>query len=173
MLVRIGKVRVVISVESFSPENLKKSYESTLFLLTRKVFESRKFLITINCIFDAKIFFLPTKIVKYTLNKSPHVNKKAREQFETRIYRAVVTVKPLIPLFEHNFLVLLYYLTKNLRLSNAPALTKSRLFVKQEAMNEKRPAGCFCVPLDIRQRNPWEFVLKNSHCIVHSDLCYF
>mmetsp|Transcript_29520 Transcript_29520/g.35859 ORF Transcript_29520/g.35859 Transcript_29520/m.35859 type:complete len:126 (-) Transcript_29520:926-1303(-) len=34
---------------------------------------------------------LPTKIQKYTVNRSPHVNKKSREQFETRTYRHKLT----------------------------------------------------------------------------------
>lgn len=36
---------------------------------------------------------LPTKIFKNTLLKSPHVNKKAREQFEIKIYRKVCFLK--------------------------------------------------------------------------------
>ncbi len=35
-------------------------------------------------------FFLPTKIKKITLLKSPHVNKKAKEHFEIRNYRRIV-----------------------------------------------------------------------------------
>jgi ribosomal protein S10 len=32
---------------------------------------------------------LPKKIQKFTVLRSPHVNKKSREQFETRIYKQV------------------------------------------------------------------------------------
>lgn len=39
---------------------------------------------------------LPTKKEKYTVLKSPHVNKKARDQFEIR------THKRLVDIFEHN-----------------------------------------------------------------------
>jgi len=35
---------------------------------------------------------LPTKIRKYTVLKSPHVNKKAREQFEIRIHSRVIDI---------------------------------------------------------------------------------
>lgn len=35
---------------------------------------------------------LPRKIEKYTVNRSPHVNKKAREQFEIRTYRRVLEI---------------------------------------------------------------------------------
>ena len=30
---------------------------------------------------------LPTRIEKYTVNRSPHVNKKSREQFEMRTHK--------------------------------------------------------------------------------------
>jgi small subunit ribosomal protein S10 len=36
---------------------------------------------------------LPIKIKKYTVLSSPHVNKKAREQFETRFYKSIITIK--------------------------------------------------------------------------------
>jgi len=35
---------------------------------------------------------MPTKIRKYTVLKSPHVNKKAREQFEIRIHSRVIDI---------------------------------------------------------------------------------
>jgi small subunit ribosomal protein S10 len=35
---------------------------------------------------------LPTKIKKYTVLKSPHVNKDAREQFEMRIYKRLIDI---------------------------------------------------------------------------------
>jgi small subunit ribosomal protein S10 len=31
---------------------------------------------------------LPTRIEKFTVNRSPHVDKKSREQFEVRTYKA-------------------------------------------------------------------------------------
>lgn len=40
--------------------------------------------------------FLPTRIEKYTVTRSPHVDKKSREQFEIR------THKRLIDIYEHN-----------------------------------------------------------------------
>jgi len=33
---------------------------------------------------------LPTKISRYTVLRSPHVNKKSREQFEIRTYRRLI-----------------------------------------------------------------------------------
>jgi small subunit ribosomal protein S10 len=40
--------------------------------------------------------FLPTRIEKYTVTRSPHVDKRSREQFEIR------THKRLIDIHEHN-----------------------------------------------------------------------
>jgi small subunit ribosomal protein S10 len=35
---------------------------------------------------------LPTKKVIYTVNRSPHVNKKSREQFETRTHKRLIDI---------------------------------------------------------------------------------
>ncbi len=35
---------------------------------------------------------LPTKIRKYTVLRSPHVDKKSREQFERRIHKRLVDI---------------------------------------------------------------------------------
>ena len=35
---------------------------------------------------------LPTKRSVYTVNRSPHVNKKSREQFETRIHHRLIDI---------------------------------------------------------------------------------
>jgi small subunit ribosomal protein S10 len=35
---------------------------------------------------------LPTAISKYTVNRSPHVNKKSREQFETRTHKRLMDI---------------------------------------------------------------------------------
>lgn len=35
---------------------------------------------------------LPTKISKFTVLKSPHVNKKAREQFEMRTHKRLIDI---------------------------------------------------------------------------------
>ena len=37
---------------------------------------------------------LPRRIKKYTVIKSPHVNKKSREQLEIRIYKSIVVIIP-------------------------------------------------------------------------------
>lgn len=35
---------------------------------------------------------LPRKIQKYTVNRSPHVDKKSREQFETRTHKRLLDI---------------------------------------------------------------------------------
>lgn len=35
---------------------------------------------------------LPTRIVRYTVNRSPHVDKKSREQFEMRTHKRVLDI---------------------------------------------------------------------------------
>ncbi|MDY6820472.1 MAG: 30S ribosomal protein S10 [Deferribacterota bacterium] len=36
--------------------------------------------------------FLPTKIERYTVTRSPHVNKKSREQFEIRTHKRLIDI---------------------------------------------------------------------------------
>ena len=40
---------------------------------------------------------LPTRIRKYTVLTSPHVNKDAREQFETRTHQRLIDIKDFRP----------------------------------------------------------------------------
>jgi len=35
---------------------------------------------------------LPTKMEKFTVNKSPHIDKKSREQFETRTHKRLIDI---------------------------------------------------------------------------------
>jgi len=42
---------------------------------------------------NVSIFYLPMTSKKITLLKSPHVFKKAKEQFELREYKAVIKIK--------------------------------------------------------------------------------
>lgn len=43
--------------------------------------------------FNIKIARLPVKNRRYTVLKSPHVNKNAREQFELREHKCIITLK--------------------------------------------------------------------------------
>ncbi|MCK4271143.1 30S ribosomal protein S10, partial [bacterium] len=40
---------------------------------------------------------LPTRIKKYTLLRSPHVDKKSREQFEMRIHKRLIDIVEATP----------------------------------------------------------------------------
>lgn len=42
---------------------------------------------------EYKFFSLPIKNKKITLLKSPHVNKKAREQYEIKKYKSLIQIK--------------------------------------------------------------------------------
>ena len=35
---------------------------------------------------------LPTRIARYTVNRSPHTDKKSREQFEVRIHKRLIDI---------------------------------------------------------------------------------
>ena len=43
---------------------------------------------------------LPRKIKKYTVNRSPHVDKKSRDQFEIRIYKSIIIITPSVQTIE-------------------------------------------------------------------------
>lgn len=40
---------------------------------------------------------MPTKIKKYTILRSPHVDKKSREQFEMRVHKRLIELKSPTP----------------------------------------------------------------------------
>jgi small subunit ribosomal protein S10 len=40
---------------------------------------------------------LPTHIERFTVNRSPHVNKKSREQFEMRTHARLIDIKDCLP----------------------------------------------------------------------------
>lgn len=67
-----------IRVEAYSEDYIKLFYNTILLNFYKK-----PFILEISPLKDQK-----KKIRKYTLLKSPHVNKKAREQFESRIFRS-------------------------------------------------------------------------------------
>lgn len=40
---------------------------------------------------------MPTKIQRYTVNRSPHIDKKSREQFEMRTHKRLVDIVDCMP----------------------------------------------------------------------------
>ena len=41
-----------------------------------------------------KSFFLPNKITKFTILRSPHIDKKSREQFQLKSYKSKIIIIP-------------------------------------------------------------------------------
>lgn len=68
---------------------------------------------------NASIAYLPTKVKTFTLIRSPHVNKKSKEQFSVFSYRCVVKV----PCLQEGFVPK----SLNYLLSNRPAGVGVRL----------------------------------------------
>jgi len=69
---------IIIKLKSFHSYYLKKY----VFLLWKKF---QKNIPTVE-----HQIFLPTKFERFTVLKSPHVDKKARDQFERRIYSRIL-----------------------------------------------------------------------------------
>lgn len=75
-------IYIKFKFKSFSKNNFKK--------LTPKIYAKVKSLSLIN---SSKDFAsLPIKIQRYTVLRSPHVDKKSREQFEIKTYSKLLTV---------------------------------------------------------------------------------
>lgn len=115
-----------LSLESFYLSYLKIFY-GQLYSNCLKFFFLKKF--KQSKIFKIGIVFLPKKIRKYTLNRSPHVNKKSREQFETRVYKSYIYLKPLIPLNRKSLLLFYFFLLKRVRNFNSLSFLKVKLKV--------------------------------------------
>jgi len=115
-----------ISVESFSSYNLKFFFLKLNWLLKKKIF-IKNFYKNQKSFFKTTIVFLPIKIKKYTLNKSPHVNKKAREQFETRVFKAIINIKLFVPLKKESIFIIFYLFKQFIKQSNFTSLIKSKI----------------------------------------------
>lgn len=78
--VAMAKDRIRVRLRGFDVELIDQSSRSIVQTVTRA---------------GAKVagpIPLPTKINKYTVLKSPHVNKKAREQFEMRTHKRLIDI---------------------------------------------------------------------------------
>ena len=73
-----------ISMKSFKHESLARATEQLQKMLG-----------------DTEVFYFPLKIQKITVLRSPHIDKKARDQFEIRRYKNLVKLKKKV---SHNFL---------------------------------------------------------------------
>ena len=52
----------------------------------------------------SKLVRLPTKTKKFTVLRSPHVNKQSREQFEIRTHKRLIILENIIEKSIHNFI---------------------------------------------------------------------
>jgi len=76
----MAKDRIRVRLRGFDVELIDQSSQSIVQTVTRA---------------GAKVagpIPLPTRINKYTVLKSPHVNKKAREQFEMRTHKRLIDI---------------------------------------------------------------------------------
>lgn len=75
---------------------LKNNYRAYFFSCESKTLriysEFIKNLLTAQNI-EVKIFFLPTKKKRFTLLKSPHVDKRAKEQFQIIYCKTIVDIR--------------------------------------------------------------------------------
>ena len=119
-----------LSIESFSQKFLYNFYLSLFIYLNTKLYLNYKNKKKYS-LFDYNIFFLQKNKKKYTLNKSPHVNKKAREQFETRIYKAIIflKIKNVIFLKKRELFFIFYFLKKFINNSLFSSLIRSKLII--------------------------------------------
>jgi Ribosomal protein S10p/S20e len=118
-----------LSIQSFSIKNINKFYKKLIFFFNKKLF-IKSFLFYNKNLFSIKIFYLPNKIKKYTLNKSPHIYKKSREQFETRIYKVIIIITPLVHFKKKSFLILYFFLINFIRFEILTSLIKFKLNLK-------------------------------------------
>ena len=74
--------RIRLSFKSFDHSLVERAVENTIEMLS-----SSDVLATISGPVP-----LPVKIKKYTILRSPHVDKKSREQFEVRIHKRIIDI---------------------------------------------------------------------------------
>ncbi len=96
--------------------HLKSNFKKTLELYT---YYLEKHLKSLNI--DFKLVRLPMNIKRLTILKSPHVNKKARDQYEIRTYSLTVVIT-------HNFQDIAGVM--KLLLSNKPTLINAKISIK-------------------------------------------
>ena len=59
------------------------------YYINRFVFLAKQKVQSVNSI-EENQFFLPKRIERFTVLRSPHVDKKARDQFERRIHQRII-----------------------------------------------------------------------------------
>ncbi len=91
-------MKLTIKIYSFDAKSI--------VLLTQKIQNKLKLLNLAN----SSLASLPTKKHKFTVLRSPHVNKKSREQFGMSIHKRIFTFKNLSNTQQQGIKILLIYL---------------------------------------------------------------
>ena len=132
-----------LSIESFSQKFLYNFYLNLSIFLNTKLYLNYK---------NKK---------KYTLNRSPHVNKKAREQFETRIYKAIIflKIKNVIFLKKRELFFIFYFLKKFINNSLFSSLIRSRLILFKKDLRKY-----YCIKSFLNKKDV-NHIIKNN--IIH------
>lgn len=99
--------------------NLKSNFKKTLELYTYYLEKNLK-----STNIDFKIIRLPKRIKRITILKSPHVNKKARDQYEIRTYSLIIVLSQKNSNNKFTNLI-------KLLLNNKPALINAKITIKQ------------------------------------------
>lgn len=112
-----------ISLESFEVNSINQFIQDlNCFLNSRtKVYSN------LTNFWSIKVVHLPTLKKKHTLLKSPHVNKTAREQFETRIHKRLICIQTNIPLKKQSFIKIIYNLQKLLTTKSYNKFMRSKI----------------------------------------------
>ena len=77
------KQKIRLKLKSFDHKILDKAVKDVIFIMSK---------INVNFVGPIPI---PNRILKFTVNKSPHVNKKSREQFEIRHHFRLIIIDSL------------------------------------------------------------------------------
>ena len=72
-------VNIKVDIESYNPD-IQESNVNSIYSLIQSFVESMP-----------KVSYLPTKKKVWTVNRSPHIFKKSREQFEQRKYKTCIS----------------------------------------------------------------------------------
>jgi ribosomal protein S10 len=119
----MNQLKYCILLETFSYKNLDIFIKNLFFFINNKMS-----IYNLKTFFTFEIISLPKVIKKYTLIKSPHVNKKSREQFETIIYKKKLYINTNIKLTKKSTYLLFICLKQFLNKLSSTSFIKFKLF---------------------------------------------
>ncbi len=104
--------------------NLKSNFKKTLELYSYYLIKNLK-----STNIDCKLVRLPKRIKRITILKSPHVNKKARDQYEIRTYSLTIIISQNNINTNFNSNIKFFNFIKYL-LNNKPTLINAKILIK-------------------------------------------